>query len=321
MEDSKSVGSDKPMLEFKVVKDKVVNVKAVLVVTLSIVAVVVSVAVGAYFWRFGYGTAGDPPPAPPQKVDEVVTSYDECILSEGAVIQESYPETCVTKGGKSFVNTKVEVLIEEDLSEDAQEDGEDVAVEIDLGKVDTSEWLTYEYVPLGLRFKYPSGFTIAEEEYYNFEDGMQEYVGLKVTSHLTDEFEDKVDEYVYVMFGELADKKTYDSTDINDLSVGSRFDDDEPMYSALNVKGVDTPFYYFKLGEGGSIYDDKGNVIGGSVWIEGVRIGKIKTDRDVYVHLYEFYASETEHDVQEYTKTDPMELQKARALIESIEII
>lgn len=33
-----------------------------------------------------------------------ITNYAECAADEGSRIQESYPEVCVTKDGKSFTN-------------------------------------------------------------------------------------------------------------------------------------------------------------------------------------------------------------------------
>lgn len=33
-----------------------------------------------------------------------VTSYEDCILVDGAIIQESYPEVCVLLDGSSFVH-------------------------------------------------------------------------------------------------------------------------------------------------------------------------------------------------------------------------
>lgn len=35
--------------------------------------------------------------------DEPITSYEECVLAKGSVIQESYPARCVTEKDQTFI--------------------------------------------------------------------------------------------------------------------------------------------------------------------------------------------------------------------------
>jgi hypothetical protein len=66
------------------------------VVIIVALAVVLVGALGFLFWQ---NFINKPP------VTENISTYAECAKAEGSVIQESYPETCVTKGGQRFTNT------------------------------------------------------------------------------------------------------------------------------------------------------------------------------------------------------------------------
>jgi hypothetical protein len=49
----------------------------------------------------------------PNPVTKTVTTYAECVAAKDSIIQESYPERCVTADGKSFTNPDQQVDIPE----------------------------------------------------------------------------------------------------------------------------------------------------------------------------------------------------------------
>jgi hypothetical protein len=70
---------------------------------------------------------------------QVVTNYDECAQVNGSVIQESYPEVCVTKDGQRFVRLFTE------------EEQQNLVPTTDP----TSGWNTYRNIHNNYQIKYP----------------------------------------------------------------------------------------------------------------------------------------------------------------------
>ncbi len=60
----------------------------------AVIGVIIVGAIGVLFWSNFINKAST----------ENIASYAECMKSEGSITQETYPETCVTKSGKSFTN-------------------------------------------------------------------------------------------------------------------------------------------------------------------------------------------------------------------------
>ncbi len=70
------------------------------VIIIAILAVALIGALGFLFWQ---NFINKSPEA------EKILTYAQCAKAEGSVIQESYPETCVTKDGQRFTNSEQKV--------------------------------------------------------------------------------------------------------------------------------------------------------------------------------------------------------------------
>lgn len=73
---------------------------------LLIVAVLGAVGGGGYYvWRKNHEQKNTNADSSQQKKATEITSYDECVKSEGSRVQESYPPVCVTKDLKHFTQS------------------------------------------------------------------------------------------------------------------------------------------------------------------------------------------------------------------------
>ncbi len=83
------------------------------------------------------------------KTESKVTNFTECSAIKGALIQESYPATCVLPSGKSFT---------QELSPE-----EKSRLSTSIPSDETKEWIIYANNNLGISFKYPPEYKAPEE--------------------------------------------------------------------------------------------------------------------------------------------------------------